>query len=385
MYDYSIIAFGDMINSENKTRVDAYAAALRESITEESVVLEIGTGIGFFALLAAKFGARHVYAVEPNASIQVGRELAAANGCEKRITFLEGLSTDIELPERADAIVSDIRGALPWLADHIPSIQDARQRHLRPGGVLIPGQDTVCAAIVDAPKHFARRAASWDKNEYGLNLDAVRKRTINTWGKGHVRPPQLLTQSQCWATLDYYTIEDFDAQGELHWTIENGGTAHGISSWFETKLTSQVGFSNAPDHPHNPMYSQSFFPWQQPVDLAAGDRVTVQLRAKRTSDNTYEWIWNTEVCTDEGQPKAQFNQSTFAGKVWSPEDLKRRLPTFVPKLNGAAEIDAAILQLMDGQRNQQAIGQEIARRFPERFPTAEDALGRIIAVTKRYA
>ena len=29
---------------------------LRESITEESVVLEIGTGIGFFALLAAKFG-----------------------------------------------------------------------------------------------------------------------------------------------------------------------------------------------------------------------------------------------------------------------------------------------------------------------------------------
>ena len=250
--------------------------------------------------------------------------------------------------------------ALPWLADHIPSIQDARERHLRPGGVLIPGQDTVCAAIVDAPKHFARRAASWDKNEYGLNLDAVRKRTINTWGKHKLPGPQLLTQSQCWATLDYYTIEDFDCGRRVALDDRKRRHRPRHQQLVRDKIDERSRLFQRPRSPAQPHVQPVF------LSLAAARRPC--RRGSRDGPaagqaNQRQHIrmdWNTEVCTDEGQPKAQFNQSTFAGKVWSPEDSKRRLPTFVPKLNGAAEIDAEILQLMDGQRNQQAIGQEIA-------------------------
>jgi len=39
-------------------------------------------------LLACHFGARHVYAIEPNVAIQVGRELAAENGFSEKITFI---------------------------------------------------------------------------------------------------------------------------------------------------------------------------------------------------------------------------------------------------------------------------------------------------------
>ena len=105
---YSISNYGAMI--ADRVRVRAYAEALRQAITRDSVVLDLGTGTGIFALLACRFGARRVYAIEPSDAVQVAREIAAANGFAGRIEFWQALSTDVTLPERADVIVSDIGG-----------------------------------------------------------------------------------------------------------------------------------------------------------------------------------------------------------------------------------------------------------------------------------
>jgi type I protein arginine methyltransferase len=75
---YTISQFGNMY--VNKARMDAYAAALRDAVTPNSVVLDIGAGTGIFALLACRYGARRVYAIEPDDAINLAREVAAANG-----------------------------------------------------------------------------------------------------------------------------------------------------------------------------------------------------------------------------------------------------------------------------------------------------------------
>src|ERR1700722_2202928 len=132
---YSLRGYGEMI--ADQVRVEAYAQALRKTVKPGNVVLDIGTGPGIFAVLACKLGARRVYAVEPDEIIQVGREVAAANGCADRIVFIEEMSTAINLPEKADVIVSDLRGVLPLFQVHIPSIIDARARFLAPAGKMI--------------------------------------------------------------------------------------------------------------------------------------------------------------------------------------------------------------------------------------------------------
>src|SRR2546426_7231890 len=108
---YTISQFGDMIH--DRVRTNAYAEALRTSVNPDSVVLDIGTGSGILALLACKFGARRVYAIEPGEAIQLARELAAANGVAQRIEFIRNVSTRVTLPESADVIVPDLRGVLP--------------------------------------------------------------------------------------------------------------------------------------------------------------------------------------------------------------------------------------------------------------------------------
>ena len=133
---YGLDDYGRMI--ADNVRMDPYAHALKKAVGPESVVLDIGTGAGIHALLACKFGARRVYAVENNDAIHLAQEMAQANHFADRIEFIQGLSTDITLPERADVIVSDLRGILPLFGQHIPSIVDARRRHLAPDGSMIP-------------------------------------------------------------------------------------------------------------------------------------------------------------------------------------------------------------------------------------------------------
>ena len=318
---YSIAAYGKMIADSG--RMDAYIQALQQAVKPDSVVLDIGTGTGIFALLACQFGASKVYAIEPSNVIQIAREMAVANGYSDRITFIEELSTQITLPEPADIIISDLRGVLPLLTQHIPAIADARKRHLSPHGVLIPQSDTLWATVVSAPELYSDYTNPWDSNPYGFNMEAAKKRVTNSWRKSKVTPEQFLTEPQSWAILDYTTIENPNLKAELTWTIAKSGTAHGISIWFDATLAPSIYFSNAPSKPEL-IYGQAFFPLSAPVSLTSGDIVSITLQANLVSDD-YIWRWETHVVSQSGEVKADFKQSTFLGMSISPSQLRKQI------------------------------------------------------------
>ena len=114
---YSVHDYGRMIVDE--VRMTAYVTALRAAVKPGSVVIDLGAGTGIFSLYACRFGAKKVYAIETNDAIDVARQIAAANGCADRIEFIQAVSTDVELPERADVIISDLRGSLPLFGQHL--------------------------------------------------------------------------------------------------------------------------------------------------------------------------------------------------------------------------------------------------------------------------
>src|SRR5215472_1028475 len=223
---YSLGAYGSMI--ADRVRVEAYAEALRRTVHKGSVVVEIGTGPGIFAVLACQLGARRVYAIEPSEIIQVAREIAVANACETKIEFFEEFSDRVTLPIRADIILSDLRGVLPLFQRNIPAIVDARRRLLAPGGTLIPRRDMLWAALVEAPEPYNGLVNPWDRNPLGQDLSAARRLVVNTGQKVRLTPDQLLSAHQLWATLDYRTVESFDVRGNLEWRVKRKGTGHGI-------------------------------------------------------------------------------------------------------------------------------------------------------------
>ncbi len=380
---YSVADYGEMI--ADRVRTEAYARALQAAVKPGAVVVDIGTGTGIFALLACKFGARRVYALEAGEALPLAREMAAANHCAQQIEFISGLSTQVSLPERADVIISDLRGVLPLYSHHLPSIADARRRFLAPGGTLIPRCDTMWAAVAEDPKEYSNLVAVWSDNHNGLDLRAGRGVVTNTVLKVRRKPEQLLVTPQCWATLDYTTLEDPNVSGQVTWSVARPGTAHGLSLWFDSTLADGVGFSNAPGAPEA-IYSQMFFPWSEAVPLAAGDLVTVTLQADLVGED-YVWRWDTMVRGPDpaGPLKAEFRQSTFFGAPLSREHLRKRAADHRPVLDVEGQIDCFVLARMDGRASQEEIARQTAERFPVRFARWEIALTRVADLSKKYS
>ena len=369
---YSLDAYGSMI--ADRVRVGAYAQALRKTVREGSVVVEIGTGPGIFAVLACQLGASWVYAIEPSEIIQVAREVATANGCADKIVFYEGLSDEVTLPTRADVILSDLRDVLPFFGRHIPSIVDARRRFLSPEGVLIPRKDTLWAAIVEAPKDYGKLVGAWDCNVLGQDLGPARKLIVNDARKIRVDPAQLMTIPQLWATLEYDSIENPDVQSNLSWRVERTGTGHGILVWFDAELVDGIGFSNAPSAPET-LYGSLFLPWTSPVSLLPGQTVSVDLEAKLLS-NDYLWRWTTRIELLERLSTSviHFDQSQLAGLVLSTAQLRRKAADYVPHLSEDGRLRRRTLELMDERTSLAEIADRLTNEFPERFPRWERAL-----------
>jgi protein arginine N-methyltransferase 1 len=380
---YSLIGYGEMV--ADRVRVDAYAQALRQTVREGAVVVEIGTGPGIFAVLACQLGASRVYAIEPSEIIQVAREVAAANGCAHKIEFFEEFSNHVALPTRADVILSDLRGVLPFFGRHIPAIVDSRRRFLSPGGVLIPRKDTLWAAIVEAPKPYSKLVDPWARNSLGQDLNPAQRLVVNHPQKVHVSPNQLLTEHRLWTTLDYCSVVNPDVRGTLDWKVERSGTGHGILLWFDTDLAAGVGFSNAPSAPET-IYDSLFLPWTQPVSLAPGHSVTVKLEAKLV-ESDYIWRWNTRIERPEGSvdPLVNYEQSQLAGNVLSPRKLHRLAADYVPNLSEEGRLCSRTFELMNAKLSLEKIAQQLATEFPQRFPRWEKALSYAGTLSQDYS
>lgn len=363
-------------------RFPAYREAIARAVKPGDSVVDIGSGPGVFALLACKAGAKKVYAIDTESVVEFGRQFASANGLTDRVEFLRGDSRQILLPERANVIVSDIRGALPLFGQGIHALNDARQRLLAENGRMIPQRDTLFAALVEVPENYDRIIAPW-RNVPELDLAAALPVVLNTMYKRQCKPEQLLSDAQPWHVLDYPNGANPRAAATMRFRTTRAGTVHGFTVWFATKLYEEIGFSTEPGTKES-VYGQVFLPLLQPVKLSAGEEVCAALHADLVGTD-YVWRWDFETSASPGRDPVKCRQSTFQGGGLSPASLRKRSAEFVPVLSEAGLAERWLLMAMDGKTPLEQIAVKAAENFPHTFSLVEDAFRKAGEISDRYS
>ncbi|HEX6250796.1 MAG TPA: class I SAM-dependent methyltransferase [Gemmatimonadaceae bacterium] len=379
---YSIGSFGMMI--ADSIRTGAYAAALRAAIKPGATVVDIGAGTGVLTLLACRYGAARVYAIEPNPAVSVAAESARLNGFEDRVVVIADLSTNFTPDRRVDVVVSDLHGVLPFWEHHIETVADARDRLLKPGGALIPQSDSLYATVISAPEKYADFTAPWENADYGVDLSAGREVSLNNWAKYRFDADQMLVEPVLLSTLDYRKVTPADARfsAAVELAVVRPGTAHGFGVWFDCGLSDGIGFSNAPGSP-DVLYGRAFFPWLRPVNVEKGWRVDARLEAWPLEAN-YLWRWAGTVRDSGGAIVDQFDQSTFRGSPLDVSHLARGAATFTPQRGREVELDAFVLSRISGQHNLRQIGEQLHREFSSEFPDEQAAFDYVARCCRRY-
>ncbi len=312
---YGLVDYARMV--ADGARMSAYAGALEGAVTPGSVVVDIGAGTGVLSLMACKLGARRVFAIELADVLGAAQELARENGVADRIVFIRADSRTIELPERADVIVSDLRGSLPLHEDHIEVIIDARERFLAPGGVLIPERDVLWAAVAECPELYEDHVGP-PSAPHGVTLNSAlaRLRNLHGYQRGAGSTEQLLVEPASWTEIVYRTARSEPSTGKLAWEVARDGVAHGVLVWFEAILGPGWRYSTAPGI--KTIYPRTFLPFERPVAVARGDSLELELWVGPRGE---PFSWNTRVRSQDGQAKYSSRQSTFLATPGPPSRI----------------------------------------------------------------
>jgi predicted O-methyltransferase YrrM len=226
----------------------AYDRALRRALSAGGRVLEIGTGSGLFAMMAARAGANEVITCDRQPAVVRGaRAVIAGNGLEDRITVVGKTSTDlkigVDLPGLVDVLVWDNLANDLIGVGALPAIEDAMRRLVRPGGLVIPARCEIRAALAEDLGLDRRRMSCAE----GFDLSA-----FNALAKPGFTIPcgsnELVVRSSAATLLEF----DFRLGGvhpahrASRAVVGVGGPANGVVQWLDFHLDDEERYDSAP-------------------------------------------------------------------------------------------------------------------------------------------
>lgn len=260
-------------------RNDAYEAAIKASVKPGDLVLEIGTGSGLLAMMAARAGAQVVTCEAVPWIAETARAVIAANGLADRITVVNTLSTALSvgdvLPRHADVLLSEIV-ASDFLSERIiPAVDDARGRLLRPGARILPARGGVRCALAGGDL-LEMHLFTGPTNGFDLSY-------FNNLYPRSVRYDARLVQPMALSvSVDPF---DFDFTGDpipqseqVHFTLpaSEDGRCVALAQWVWLDFGGGITFENSPfvDSPASGWQPGFYLP-ARPFAVTRGQGVTI--------------------------------------------------------------------------------------------------------------
>jgi protein arginine N-methyltransferase 1 len=263
----------------DRSRCLAYQRAV-EPVVRGKIVLDLGCGTGILSFFAARAGARLVLAVDMDVP-PGAEEVARSNGLADRVQFFRGRLQDIELPvDSVDIIVSEWMGGVLLMEDMLPVVLYARDRWLKPGGILLPDRARLFLAPLDdvagiSSKHFP----------------ALRETISSQMWVSVIDPTRFLAELSCILDLDLNTLQESDIKSyktPFCFDLNEAGTLNGFGLWFDVLFNQSkppVTLSTAPWLPPT-HWAQALWILPVDIDVGQGDEVSGTFSQTKISPST---------------------------------------------------------------------------------------------------
>lgn len=364
----------------DKVRTDSFLSALLQTIKPGDVVLDIGSGSGVLACFACLAGAKHVYAIEQGPIIALAREICARNGLQERITFINDWSTNGDLPEPVDVLVSETIGNIGFDEGILHWVLDAQKRFLKEGAQIIPRSLEMFAVPLESADDYDL-IDDWAHFYYSFDFSPLHTLAANNLLWIDLQPQMFLAEPASLLSVDLAQASESDLAAEASYLVQRKGTVHGIGGWFAAELAAGINLSNVPPS-KTPSWSHSFLPLESPLEVDIGDRVDLHIH---TSQQAGRWHWQLDhlPAGEDGPPVIFSEQSTGDGELSAfitTSDLEH-----IPSRNTNGDVDLFVLQQMNGSLSVTEIARQTEKRFPNRFSSHEKLLENIYRLLALYA
>jgi len=270
----------------DRKRHEAYAAAINRAAPGKRV-LDIGTGAGLLALMAARAGAASVTTCESVGLIAGrAREIIAMNGLSDRIAVIPKKSTDMsvprDMPERAEVLVTETFASGLISEGVLPTVEHAHAQLLTQDATIIPRAASVMGYLAGGSALqdmlFAGEVAGFDLSGFNDFAPPMLAEALDTV------PHQVLSDD---AELMRFDLREkrFPVGGvRLALRATHHGVCVGIVQWIKLELDAHTKYENRPSTQaeFNRHWTHIVHRFRKLVTVAPGDIVPVLFRHDRS-------------------------------------------------------------------------------------------------------
>ncbi|KAJ0030786.1 protein arginine N-methyltransferase PRMT10-like [Pistacia vera] len=303
----------------DRVRMDAYFNAIFENKHhfQGKTVLDVGTGSGILAIWSAQAGAKKVYAVEATKMSEHARTLIKANNLDHVVEVIEGSIEDVSLPEKVDVIISEWMGYFLLRESMFDSVICARDRWLKPTGVMYPSHARMWMAPIRSSLGDQKRndyEGSMDewyrfvqdtKTSYGVNMSVLtkpfseeqKKYYLQTSLWSNLHPHQVIGTAAIVKEIDCSTatVNDvLEVRSNLLSSITGERTRLcGFGGWFDVHFRGskvdpaqkEIELTTAPSMDDSTHWGQQVFLLHPPIHVSEGDDLNVSFSMNRSKEN----------------------------------------------------------------------------------------------------
>jgi protein arginine N-methyltransferase 1 len=278
----------DMLKDTVRTGAYRDALSRNPSLLVDKVVLDVGCGTGILSMFAARAGARKVYGVENSGIVEFARMVIEENGLSEKITIIQGVMEEVEIPERVDLVVSEWMGYALLFESMLPSVISARDRFMKPGGTMFPNIAHLYLAGVNDPGLAAAKFDYWN-DVHGFDFSPIRRWVLNECLVQDVADSKIVTSKCMIAEIDLntVTVPELTIQRSFELRTRNVKVINAIVLWFDVVFSggeSRVELSTSPYSPST-HWSQTLFYFAIPIHANAAGIIKGQFKISPNERN----------------------------------------------------------------------------------------------------
>ncbi|CAF0723976.1 unnamed protein product [Didymodactylos carnosus] len=283
----------ELLKDEIRTKTFRNAIINNRHLFKDKVVLDVGCGVGIFALFAAKAGAKLVIAVEKSNVIEYAKRIIRANRFDKVIKLVKGKIEEIELPDgiqKVDILIAEWMGYCLYYDSMIQSVIYARDKWLKPGGIIFPDRATMYLVGIE-DRDYKEDKVEWWSNVYGYNMSCLKNYVMREPLVDTVDKRQVVTEPCPIKTLDLNTmrIEDIDVLSSFKLRAFRDDYIHAFVTYFVAEFTacqtSKAHISTAPGAGYT-HWKQTVFYFPDYVTIKKDEELNGEFMCKVNLENT---------------------------------------------------------------------------------------------------
>jgi len=252
-------------------------------------VLDVGCGTGILCMFAVKAGALHVVGVDMSNIIDQAQKIIEANGFKDTITLVKGKLEEVELPfQEFDIIVSEWMGYFLLYESMLDTVLVARDKYLKPGGMLFPDKATIYIAAIEDEDYKAEKINFWD-NVYGFDFSCIKHIALREPLVDTVDLKAVVSDPYPLKVIDLRTVKKEDLGFIAPFTLKatRNDYVHAFLAWFDISFSAAhkpVNFSTGP-HAQYTHWKQTVFYLEEPVVANKNEVMEGHIAVKRNAKN----------------------------------------------------------------------------------------------------